>query len=209
MSDEAGGEGHGSHDSSPASGERRDEAREDASDAPPTGPPDVSDDTVGATLFTYGAPFVGVLLVAVGIGAAVPGAYGLIQEDIADCGDPSISVDPAAEQFQGPPPDSLARFTVEELAPRERAAFRRALDDPVGEAHVRGGFPHRPAFANGTLIEANNRTYYAIIVAEHLCFQTAPLQFPLGVFAIGLGIVGILTPPGYRRLVALEERIRD
>jgi len=212
MSDGASGsdEAAGSDDGSPASGERHGEAVEDASDAPPTGPPDVSGDTVGATLFTYGAPFIGILLVAVGIGAAVPGAYGLIQEDIADCGDPSISVDPAAEQFQGPPPDSLTRLTVEELAPRERAAFRRALDDPVGEAHVRGGFPHRPAFENGTLIEdTDGRTYYATIVAEHPCFETAPLQFPLGVFAIALGIVGILTPPGYRRLVALEERIRE
>lgn len=208
MSDE--GPGQADDDTAPVSGERHGEAVEDAGDPPPTGPPDVSDDTVGATLFTYGAPFIGVLLVAVGIGAAVPGAYGLVQADIAGCGDPSIAVDPAAEQFAGEPPDSLTRFTLEELAPGERAAFRRALDDPVGEAHVRGEFPNRPAFANGTLVEAaDGETYYAAIVAEHPCFETAPLQFPLGVFAIALGVVGILTPPGYRRLVALEERIRD
>ncbi|WP_276260052.1 hypothetical protein [Haloglomus litoreum] len=197
MSDSAGGDG------------RPDDEGRPASDPPPTDPPDVSDDTVGATLFTYGAPFLGVLLVAVGIGAAVPGAYGLIQEDIADCGDPSISVDPVEEQFAGEPPDGLRRFTVEELAPAERRAVRRALDDPLGEAHVRGEFRNRPAFENGTLVDADGRTYYATIVAEHPCFETAPLQFPLGVFAIALGVVGILTPPGYRRLVALEERIRE
>ncbi|MFB6206627.1 MAG: hypothetical protein ABEJ05_08905 [Haloglomus sp.] len=186
-----------------------DGAEGDAPDPPPTGPPDVREDTIGAALFTYGAPFLGVLLVAVGIGGAVPGAYGIIQEDIADCGNPLISVDPVEKQFQGEPPDVLHRFTVNELAPGERRAFRRALDDPIGEAHVRGDFPHRPSFENGVLIDADGRTYYVIIVANHPCFETAPLQFPLGVFAIALGIVGILTPPGYRRLAALEERIQD
>lgn len=200
----------GDDERGPGSGERRGEAREDASDPPPTGPPDVSDDSVGATLFTYGAPFLGVLLVAVGVGAAVPGAYGLIQEDIADCGDPIISVEPADEQFQGEPPSTLRRFTVDELAPGEQRAFQRALDAPRHEAHVRGRFPHRASFVNGTLVEtADGRTYYATMVAEHPCFRTAPLQFPLGVFAVALGLVGILTPPAYRRLAALEGRFRE
>jgi hypothetical protein len=179
------------------------------SDAPPTGPPDAGDDTVGAVLFTYGAPFVGVLLVAVGIGAAVPGAYGLVQTDIADCGDPIVSVEPVEEQFDGGPPESLPRLTPDDLTTGERKAFQEALADPRSEAAFRDDFRNRPAFENGTLVETADRTYYATIVADHPCFTTAPLQFPLGVFAIALGIVGILTPPGYRRLVALEERIRD
>lgn len=206
MSD--GGSGD-SDERAPADGERREGAREDESEAPPMEPPDVSDDTVGATLFTYGAPFLGVLLVAIGVGAAVPGAYGLIQEDIADCGDPIISVEPADEQFQGEPPATLRRFTVDELAPDERRAFQRALDDPRHEAHVRGPFPHRASFVNGTLVETADETYYATLVAEHPCFRTAPLQFPLGVFAIALGLVGILTPPAYRRLATLEGRLRE
>ena len=64
--------------------------------------------------------------------------------------------------------------------------------------------PHRSAFLNGSLVSYEGERYYVAVVAENPCFVAAPLQFPLGVFAIALGIVGILTPPAYRRLVALE-----
>jgi hypothetical protein len=158
-------------------------------------------------LFTYGAPFVGVLLVAVGIGAAVPGAYGIVQEDIAPCGDPTILVEaPAAtdERFGEAPPPSLRRLSFADLSPAERTAFREALTDQQREGHVAGAFPNRPAFENGTLVRYEGERHYATLVAENPCFEAAPLQFPLGVFAIALGAVGILTPPAYRRLVALE-----
>jgi hypothetical protein len=160
-------------------------------------------------VFTYGAPLVGVLLVAVGIGAAVPGAYGLIQEDIADCGDPSILVEgpeETRERFGDDPRPGLARLNFEDLSSGEQTAFEEAVDAPVGEAKVRGDFPNEPAFRNGTLVDYEGERYYGTVIAENPCFQAAPLQFPLGVFAIALGIVGILTPPGYRKLVELEER---
>jgi hypothetical protein len=169
------------------------------------------DASLGWTLFTYVAPLVGVLLVAVGIGAAVPGGYAIIQEDISNCGSPSISVDTPEEtdrRFGDPAPD-FEVLAFSELDEGEQAGFTEALSDPVGEAHVEGPFTHRPAFENGTMIRYEGERYYATIVAEHPCFVAAPLQFPLGTFAIALGIVGILTPPAYRKLVELEERANE
>mgnify|MGYP000342025169 CR=1 FL=1 len=160
-----------------------------------------------SVVFTYGAPLVGVLLVAIGIAAAVPGAYGLIQTDIADCGDPSILVetpDVTEQRFGDTPPSTITRLDVRDLSPAERTAFREAIDAPRREAHVRGPFPSYETFRNGTVVTADGQNYYVTVVADHPCFETAPLQFPLGVFAIALGLVGILTPPAYRRLVALE-----
>lgn len=164
-----------------------------------------------SVVFTYGAPFVGVLLVAVGIGAAVPGAYGLLQDD-QTCGNPTISVEgPAetAERFGDDPPSSVARFEESDLSDAEAGAVREAIDDAVGEAEVTGDFPHYPQFENGSLVTVDGQRHYVTVVAENPCYRVAPLQFPLGVFAIALGVVGILTPPAYRKLVELEESLRE
>lgn len=159
-------------------------------------------------LFTYVAPFLGVLLVAVGIGAAVPGGYAIVQGELTTCGEPTIAVeDPeATERRFGEDGPTLERLAFEDLSNAEQEAFVEALSDPVGEAHVTGQFPHHGAFTNGTLVTYEGERYYVTVVSENTCFDAAPLQFPLGVFAIGLGVVGILTPPLYRRLVELEER---
>jgi hypothetical protein len=160
-----------------------------------------------SALFTYGVPFVGVLVVAVGIAAAVPGAYALIQEDITTCGAPTVAVESPEEtdrRFGDRPPATVDRLDFTALAAAEQAAFEAALDDPIREAHVEGEFPNAEAFRNGTLVAYDGEQYYATVVAENPCFQAPPLQFPLGVFAIALGVVGILTPPAYRKLVALE-----
>ncbi|MFC7203037.1 hypothetical protein ACFQJC_05900 [Haloferax namakaokahaiae] len=164
-----------------------------------------------STIFTYGAPLVGVLLVAVGIAAAVPGAYALIQTDITSCGTPTIAVESpeeTASRFGETPSLQLAQLSFDQLSQAEQAAFVEALTDPLGEARVAGAFPNSPSFVNGTLVTYEGEQYYATVVAENPCFEAAPLQFPLGVFAIALGIVGILTPPGYRKLVELEENTR-
>lgn len=159
-------------------------------------------------VFIYLVPFIGVLLVAVGIGGAVPGGYAIIQEDIATCGEPTISVEgPAATQARfGDRTPEIARFTFEELAPTERDAFTEALEDPVGEAHVEGEFPNGDAFRNGTLVTYNGEQHYVTVVSENPCYVTPALQFPLGVFSIIFGVVGILTPPIYRKLIELEEQ---
>jgi hypothetical protein len=166
----------------------------------------MSDDT-DSPLFTYGAPLFGVFLVAVGIAAAVPGAYAIIQEDITTCGTPSIAVDTAEEteqRFGENPPLSLTRVEYSQLSPAEQTAFDEALVDPVSEARIEGPSPTYQAFLNGTLVTYEGEQYYVTVVAENPCFTAAPLQFPLGVFAIALGVVGILTPPAYRKLVSLE-----
>jgi len=158
-------------------------------------------------LFTYVVPFLGVVLVAVGIAAAVPGAYDLIQEEITTCGAPSIAVESAAateQRLEGSRVE-LAAFDIDELPPAEQAAVREALVDPVGEAQVTGPFPHEAAFRDGALVTVEGQRHYATVVAENPCFEAAPLQLPLGVFAVALGAVAILAPPAYRRLVALEE----
>lgn len=167
----------------------------------------MSERTPTSLLFTYLAPFLGVLLVAVGIGAAVPGGYAIIQEEISTCGQPTIIVETpevTERRFVGGSP-SIDRLSFEDLSESEREAFTEALSDPVGEAHVSGSFPNRRAFLNGTFVAYEGERYFATIVSENPCFEAAPLQFPLGVFAIAFGTVGILAPPLYRRLVALEE----
>ncbi|MFC6973515.1 hypothetical protein ACFQL1_00695 [Halomicroarcula sp. GCM10025709] len=163
----------------------------------------------GSVLFTYVAPFLGVLLVAVGIGGAVPGGYAIAQEQIGGCGEPSIAVEGPEETSQrfATSQPQLARFQFAELSPAERAAFREGLADARGEAHVEGSFPNGPAFRNGSLVTYEGERHYVTVVSENPCFQAAPLQFPLGLFAIGLGVVGILTPPLYRKLVALERSV--
>lgn len=159
-------------------------------------------------LFTYIAPFVGVLLVAVGIGGAVPGGYAIIQEDITDCDQPTIDVEgpeETAQRFDDRTP-RLAQFTYSELSAAEQTAFEEALSDPVGEAKVDGAFPNGDAFRNGSIVTYEGERHYVTVVSENPCYVVPELQFPLGVFTIIFGVVGILTPPIYRKLVELEER---
>lgn len=169
----------------------------------------MSDDSV---LFTYGAPFVGVLLVAIGIAAAVPGAYALLQ-DTDTCGTPTISVEDAdrtADRFGGDAPAAIARLDFQTLSTAEQEAIQAALDDAVGEAELRrAASPNYPQLVNGSLVTIDGQQHYVTTVAQNTCYDAARLQFPLGVFAIALGIVGILTPPGYRKLIALEEGLRE
>ncbi|MBX0323430.1 hypothetical protein EGH21_10360 [Halomicroarcula sp. F13] len=164
-----------------------------------------------SVLFTYLAPFLGVLLVAVGIGAAVPGGYALIQDEISTCGEPTIAVEgpeETARRFAETTPQ-VARFDYEDLSTAEQTAFTEALTDPRGEAHVTGDFPNAAQFRNGSIVRHEGERHYVTIVSENPCFEAAPLQFPLGVFAIAFGVVGILTPPLYRKLVALERSAGD
>lgn len=164
-----------------------------------------------SALFTYGAPFVGVLLVAIGIAAAVPGAYAILQNPHT-CGNPTISVEsPAktADRFGGAPPAGVARLSFEDLTDAEQRTVRNALDDPFGEAELPNHTAHYSAFDSGAIVTIDGKDHYVTNVAPNNCYNAASLQFPLGVFAIALGIVGILTPPGYRRLIKLEEGLSE
>jgi hypothetical protein len=168
------------------------------------GPPDAPDSS-DSVLFGYVVPFLGVVLVALGIGAAVTGGYAILEARGGSCGEPTIAVtSPAASERYVDSPLQLPRLPFESLAPAEQAAFREALADPVGEAEVSGPFPNAGPFTNGTLVAFEGDQYYTTVVAENTCFSAPPLQFPLGLLALGLGTVAILTPPAYRKLVSLE-----
>jgi hypothetical protein len=159
-------------------------------------------------LFTYVVPFVGVILISIGIGGAVPGGYALIQDELRDCDSPTIAVETPERtaELVGADGPSLPRLAFEELTDAEQEAFVEALDAPRREAHVYGSFANRPAFESGVVVTYQGERYYSTIVAENTCFRAPPLGFPLGVFAIGLGAVTLLIPPAYRRLITLEQQ---
>ncbi|RBI59069.1 hypothetical protein DMJ13_24600 [halophilic archaeon] len=159
---------------------------------------------------TYGPPFIGTLLIALGLAGGVVGGYAFVQAELGLCGDPTVVVySPeatdrlTAEQPSGP---NLQRFGFDDLTPAERRAVATAVSDPAGEAEVRGRFAHRSAFERGALVEYRGATRYVTIASTTACLSVNPLLFPLGVVSILLGVVGILVPPVYRRLIALEAR---
>ena len=69
-----------------------------------------------------------------------------------------------------------------------------------------GEFPNGDTIRDGSIVVYEGEEHYATVVAENPCYTTPALQFPLGVFAIIFGVIGILSPPIYRKLVELEER---
>ncbi|WP_049971008.1 hypothetical protein [Haladaptatus cibarius] len=167
------------------------------------------DRTVGSLVLTYGAPFVGTLLVAVGIAGGILGGYAVAQSELGLCSNPTIIVYSPVESGQyveNPETPTLDRFTVAELAPAERRAFGEAVQSPRGVADVRGQFVHRQAFQRGVLVTSDGTVRYATISSTNSCLSVDPLLFPLGVVSILLGILGILTPPLYRKLLEREER---
>lgn len=162
-------------------------------------------------LLTYGVPFLGTVLLAAGIGAAVLGGYGAVQADAGLCGAPIIGVESPDETDrrlsgygQGGP--ALQRIAFENLSDAERAAFEEALDAPGAEGAVDGEFPNRGAFENGVLVAYEGETYYATLRSDNECTSVDPLLFPLGLAAMAFGALGVLTPPLYRRYAAFERR---
>lgn len=155
---------------------------------------------------TYAAPFLGVLLVTVGIAAGVMGGYSVVQSDLGLCGNPSIEVasEERTAQYTGSDGPTLARLSVDELTSAERRAFRRALAAPTREAEVRGELTHLPEFRAGTLVSYEDGERYVFLASANPCVGVPQLLFPLGVVAILLGVGGVLTPPLYRRLAAFE-----
>ena len=162
-----------------------------------------------AALLTYGAPFVGALLITVGIAGSVLGGYAVVQQEFQLCGDPTISVSSVEDTrnlIDGPNAPVLDRFAFEELSPAERRAFEHALEAEDGQADVRGAFPHEPAFRDGAVVEYRGEVRYVTVVSYIECLAVDPLVLPLGVVAILLGLGGVLTPPAYRALLSREER---
>lgn len=167
--------------------------------------------SLSETLLTYGAPFFGTLLVAVGIAGGTLGGYAVVQSQLDLCGNPTIVVysPGATDQLTAATrTDPLREFGIDELAPAERRAFEDALENPRDTGEVRGRFVHRQAFERGVLVTSGGTTRYVTISSVNPCLGVDPLLFPLGVVSVLLGALGILTPPLYRTLLEREERAR-
>lgn len=163
-----------------------------------------------ATLLTYGAPFVGAVLLAVGIGASVLGVYAAVQAPAGLCGNPTLSVATAEETHalrEGHTPGggpSLERIQWTDLSAAERRAIATATETVHGEARVTGQLANRAAFRRGVVVTRESRSYYVTFADENRCVEVSPLAVPLGLAAVVLGVVGVLTPPLYRRYLAFE-----
>ncbi|AQL42291.1 hypothetical protein BV210_05990 [Halorientalis sp. IM1011] len=161
-------------------------------------------------LLTYGVPFVGSVLLAIGIVGGVMGGYALVQPAIGFCGDPQITVYSAEDTErlrEGHTPaggPELDRLRIAELSPAERRAVRAGIEAPGESISVEGATPHRAAFRRGVLVVADGQAHYVTLATENDCTQVSPLLLPLGIAAGLLGIVGVLTPPIYRRYLAFE-----
>lgn len=186
-----------------------DDASPADADEPPatddTGPvePTTSSESL---LLTYAAPFLGVVLIAVGLPLAIVGGYVVVQDGVGLCGEPTITAAPADEYNE-----SLA--TIEEtpadqLSAAERRALEEAIDSPLKEGKVDGELENRAAFLEGTIVEYEGERYYVQITSQNSCLEVRPLLFPIGAVAILVGIGGVLTPPIYRKLAGFEERMR-
>ncbi|MFB6164775.1 MAG: hypothetical protein ABEJ31_06405 [Haloarculaceae archaeon] len=169
---------------------------------------------VREALLTYGVPFVGAVLLAIGLASGVVGGYTLFQSSAGLCGTPKIQVDSPSDTQRllaghgaGPGP-TLSSIAYENLSDGEQRAFREALDAVNREGGIDGTFPHRAAFQRGVLVTYRGEQYYTTVVTSDNCVKPAPLLLPLGITSIVLGIAGVLTPPLYRRYVAFERRQR-
>jgi len=163
-------------------------------------------------LLTYGVPFVGSVLLAIGIAGAIMGGFALLQPAVGGCGEPQITVASAQETERlregytpagGP---ELDRLRIAELSPAERRAVRAGIEDPGEAVPIEGAAPHRGAFRRGVLVVADDRDHYVTLSTADNCTQVSPLLLPLGLAAGLLGVVGVATPPLYRRYLAFERR---
>lgn len=165
----------------------------------------MADDSI---IVVYVAPFLGTLLLTVGIAAGVMGGYTVVQNQFDLCGDPTIEVADAetTDQYVNRGAPSIRRIPVEELSPAERRAFFEALEAPSGEADIQGRVPHLEAFTEGVLVTYEGGTRYVTLVSLNQCLVVPRLLLPLGMVSMLVGLAGILTPPLYRRIEAFESR---
>ena len=157
-------------------------------------------------MLTYAAPFLGVLLISVGLPLSIVGGYVVVQDGLGLCGEPTITATPADEYDE-----SLAtidEIPAEQLSAAERKALEEAIDSPLQEGVVSGELENRAALLEGAVVEYEGTRYYVQIASQNSCLEVQPLLFPIGAVAILMGIGGVLTPPIYRKLAGFEERMR-
>ncbi len=160
-------------------------------------------------IVVYAVPFVGVLLIAVGIPSAILGGYVVVQDTIGLCNDPDVTVTPLEDEEADTPRETVERLPYDRLSPAEQAAVREAIDGPTDDATVQGDLENRATLREGVIVDVDGRSYYVTIASLNSCLEAEPLLFPIGVVAILLGVVGVLTPPIYRRMAGFEERMEQ
>ncbi|WP_254523673.1 hypothetical protein [Natrinema caseinilyticum] len=175
---------------------------EAAEDAGPVGPTLESE----SLLLTYAAPFLGVLLIAVGLPLSIVGGYVVVQDRVGLCGEPSITATPVDQYDRFP--ETVEELPAEDLTAAERRALEEAIESPLREGTIEGDVANRDALLDGVVIAFEGESYYVQITSQNSCLEVEPLLFPIGGVAIIVGIVGVLTPPIYRKLAGFEERIR-
>ncbi|QLK26095.1 hypothetical protein HYG81_00225 [Natrinema zhouii] len=181
-----------------------------ATDKPPatdeTGPvePTASSESL---LLTYAAPFLGVVLIAIGLPLAIVGGYVVVQDGVGLCGEPTITATPA-DEYEGALA-TIETLPAEDLSAAERAALEEAIDSPLQEGTVAGELSNRETLLEGAIVEYEGERYYVQIASLNSCLEVAPLLFPIGIIAILVGVVGVLTPPIYRKMAGFEERMRN
>ncbi|WP_435078009.1 hypothetical protein [Halococcus sp. AFM35] len=132
--------------------------------------------------------FLGAVLFAIGIGAAVVGGYALVQEDLGLCGNPILEV--SSSNTYG---DDVPSLPANSLSPAEHAAFVEAVTGLTSEAEIDGQI-RTNALREGALITYQGERYYAAIGSLNQCVAIDPLVFPLGVALVGLGAVAYVSP---------------
>ncbi|WP_226041657.1 hypothetical protein [Natrinema sp. DC36] len=187
-----------------------------ATDEPPaTDKPPATDETgpveptasAESLLLTYAAPFLGVVLIAIGLPLAIVGGYVVVQDGVGLCGNPTITATPA-DEYEGALA-TIETLPVEDLTSAEREALEEAIDSPLQEAKVDGEMANRGTLLEGAIVEYEGDRYYVQIASLNSCLEVAPLLFPIGAIAIIVGILGVLTPPIYRKMAGFEERMRN
>jgi hypothetical protein len=162
-------------------------------------------------LLTYGAPFLGAVLLSLGIAGGVVGGYSVVQTELGLCGNPIIGVETTDEterllEGYGEGGPTLDRIPFAALSEAEQAAFEDALDGARREGEVDGAFPNRGRLTDGVIVRYEGQEYYTTLASENECLSADPVLFPLGIVGILLGIGGVLTPPLYRWYLRFERR---
>lgn len=162
-------------------------------------------------LLTYGAPFLGAILLSVGLAGGVLGGYSSIQREAGLCSDPILTVSTAAqtqERLASHQGNSLTFSTIEfaNLSDAEQEAFEEALQSFRREGEINGTLQHRRAFRRGVVVNYEGAGYYTALASRNSCLTVSPLLLPMGLVSILLGVAGVLTPPVYRRYAAFERR---
>ncbi|WP_276255639.1 hypothetical protein [Halomontanus rarus] len=160
-------------------------------------------------VFTYAVPFLGAVLLALGIGGSVLGAWTVVQPALGGCGSPAMGVDSpetTADMLDGEPEAQLERLDYADLSPAEQRAFDEAVASVQGDAPVEGAFENREALERGVIVTHEGTDRYATLVASNRCLSVDPLVFPLAITGLLLGL-GVFAFMWYRNTDLARARV--